>query len=250
MEHHNELYMVEEREQQSFNGPRANQMQETPPQQVAISTPPATSHSRDFTFNSPLTPSPLKQSTSGVPSPFDGLTPVQLKKLKGHTKRTKDQVNLFVEWFTRITGHPPDHYSTITNLANLLSEVRSFSSMNNIDYVKLNPGEQGIILHNENLLMKAVPTEAIPMDFLTTLKIYRRNFSRSMEMGAHQIIGHFLAYTVEIAKSKLGMERLVVHMEFNRPSFPKLEALFMARWTILLHRWLAGYQCVCILLDE
>jgi hypothetical protein len=136
--------------------------------------------------------------------------------MKDHTKRTKDQVNLFVEWFTRMTGHPPDHYSTITNLANLLdtkSEVRSFSSMNNIDYVRLNPGEQGIILHNENLLMKAVPTEAIPMDFLTTLRIYRRNFSRSMEMGAHQIIGHFLAYAVEIAKSKLGMERLVVHTE-------------------------------------
>jgi hypothetical protein len=85
--------------------------------------------------------------------------------------------------------------------------------MNNADYGELNPGEQGIILHNEGFLTKAVPSEAIPMDFLTTLKIYRRNFSRTMEMGAHQIIGHFLAYAVEIAKGKLCMERLVVHTE-------------------------------------
>jgi hypothetical protein len=207
MEELNESYRVEEPEQ-SFSGPTVSRMQETP-QRVSITPRSATSRSR----NSPFTPS-LKQSTSEVPSPYDGLTPVQLKKLKDHTKRTKDQVNLFLEWFTCLTGHTPDHDATITNLADLLkSEVRSFSSMNNADYVKLNPGEQGIILHNEDLLTKAVPSEAIPMDFLTTLKIYRRNFSRTMEMGARQIIGHFLAYAVEIAKSEFCMERLVVHTE-------------------------------------
>ena len=84
--------------------------------------------------------------------------------------------------------------------------------MTNTDYIKLNPGEDGIILHNEDL-MKAVPIEAIPLEFLPTLKIYRRNFSRTMGMGARQIIGHFLAYAVEIAKEKFGMERLVVHTE-------------------------------------
>jgi hypothetical protein len=208
MEHHNELYMIEESKQQSFSGPIASQMQETPP--------PGSSHSRDFTVNSSFTTSPLKQSTSGLPSPYDDLTPVQLKNLKDHTKKTKDQVNLFVEWYTRLTGHTPDHNATITNLADLLdtkSEVRSFSSMNDSDYLRLNPGERGNILHNETLLMKAVPTDVIPVDFLTTLKIYRRNFSRSREMGARQIIGHFLAYAVEIAKSKFGIERLVVHTE-------------------------------------
>ena len=215
MEHHDELYTIEEPEQ-SFSGPRVHPMPRTPPQQIVVSPPTATSHSRDFTVSNPFIPSPLKQSTSGAPSPYDGLSSTHLKKLKDHTKKKKDQVSLFVELFTRLAGYTPDHESTISNLADLLdtkSEVRSFSSMNNIDYVTLNPGEQGIILHNENLLRKAVPTEAIPMDFLTTLKVYRRNFSRSMEMGARQIIGHFLAYAVEIAKSKFDMERLVVHTE-------------------------------------
>ena len=59
--------------------------------------------------------------------------------------------------------------------------------------------------------MAAVPTEMIPVEFLRTLRIYRRNFSRSMEMGARQVIGHFLAYAVEIARSKFSIERLVVH---------------------------------------
>jgi len=151
-----------------------------------------------------------------MPSPYDGLTPLQLKKLKGHTKKTKNQISLYEEWFTRMTGYPPDHDSAVTNLADILdtkSEVRTFSSMNNIDYSKLNPGEQGIIWHNENLLVQAVPTEMIPIDFLSTLKLYRRNLSRSMEMGTCQIIGHFLTYAVEIARHKFGIERLVVHTE-------------------------------------
>lgn len=143
-----------------------------------------------------------------------------------------------VEWLTRLTGHTPD-LVTITNLADLLDtrcEVRSFSSMTNGDYVKLNPGEQGLVLHNENSLTKAVPTDVISMEFLTTLENYQRNFSRSMEMAARQIIGHFLAYDVEIAKIKFGLETLVVQteVEVNPPPFPKLAAQFMARWIILL----------------
>lgn len=45
-----------------------------------------------------------------------------------------------------------------------------------------------------------------------------------MEMGARQIIGHFLAYAVEIAKNKFGMERLVVHtdVEFQPIVIPEI----------------------------
>ena len=56
--------------------------------------------------------------------------------------------------------------------------------MKGIDYSKLNPREQGIIIQNENLLTEAVPAEMLPIDFLRTLKVYKRNFSRSIKMGA------------------------------------------------------------------
>ena len=189
----------------------------TPPHQTTL-RPTVFSPSRGQypPTSSPFTPSLLRQSTSAMPSPYDSLTPLQLKKLKDHTKKRKDQISLYEEWFTRMTGYPPDHNSSVTNLADLLdtkSEVRTFSSMNNIDYSKLNPGEHGIIMHNENLLVQAVPAEMIPDDFLRTLKLYRRNLSRSMKMGTRQIIGHFLTYAVEIARNKFGIERLVVHTE-------------------------------------
>lgn len=43
-------------------------------------------------------------------------------------------------------------------------------------------------------------------------------------MGARQIIGHFLAYAVEIAKVKFGLETLVVQteVEVQPPTIPEI----------------------------
>jgi len=38
-------------------------------------------------------------------------------------------------------------------------------------------------------------------------------FQESMQIGARPIIGHFLAYTVGIAQTKPGVERMVRHAE-------------------------------------
>lgn len=42
--------------------------------------------------------------------------------------------------------------------------------MNDLDYVKLDLGERGIILHNENLLTRVVPIDMIPMGLFNDAK--------------------------------------------------------------------------------
>jgi hypothetical protein len=168
------------------------------------------------TTSSAFTPLSLRNLLSSESSSLDSLSPAQVRKLKDNTRKAKDQVNLFKQWYTNLTGNPPDETLAVNSLASILDakyESRTFSSMTDSDYVKLNPGELGMIMINPTALENSVQEDDIPPEFLTTLAIYRRNVSRSKEMGSRLIIGHFLAYAVEIAKKKFGLERLCVHSE-------------------------------------
>jgi hypothetical protein len=82
----------------------------------------------------------------------------------------------------------------------------------------LNPGERGTISHNDEMLNAVVPNDKIPIEFWPCLQTLQRTFSRSMEMGVSQIIDHFLAYAVDIARMLFGDERLVVHAEVEVPT--------------------------------
>jgi hypothetical protein len=96
--------------------------------------------------------------------------------------------------------------------------------MTDSEYVKPNPDELGMLIINPTALAISVPEADIPPGFLSTLDIYRRNVSRTMEMGSRLIIVHFLAYAVEIAKKKFGLERLCLHteVEVEAPVIPKI----------------------------
>jgi hypothetical protein len=121
------------------------------PQQVAITHRSATSHSP----NSPFTPSPFKQSTSECHLVwwFDTWTS---RKAEGSHENDKRQSQCISRDIHPLDRHTPDHDAILSNLADLhnSSKVRSFSSMNDTDYVKLNFGEHGIILRYENFLTK------------------------------------------------------------------------------------------------
>ena len=103
-------------------------------------------------------------------------------------------------------GQRPDHSALLNGLAAVLDskpEIRTFSSLTVDDYLLLNPGEGGDIMYNETLLNNAVPQDRIPNEFWPSLQTLRRAVSRRMGMGVRQIIGHFLAYAVEISCSTI-----------------------------------------------
>jgi hypothetical protein len=75
----------------------------------------------------------------------------------------------------------------------------------------------GPIFCNDSIFASIVSAEHIPTDFWRPLQILRRTCPRSKEIGVGQILGLFLAYSVDIARASFGMERLVVHTEVEIP---------------------------------
>src|SRR5271167_2374811 len=118
-------------------------------------------------------------------------------------------------------GYAPDHGALINSMASELDkkpELRVFSSLTSQDYLLLNPGERGTIMFNDEMLNSHIPAKNIPEEFWPSLQTLRRTFSRSMEMGVRQIIGHFLAYAVDIARLLFDDARLVVNTEVDVPT--------------------------------
>lgn len=169
---------------------------------------------------SSVTPSPLRDNRSPDLSPYPQLTK-NLKRLKQENKKTRSQVELLSDIIHRWTGEEPDHDAVVTCLAGVLEtkpEIRSFSVLSSEDYALLNPGERGLIQYNQEQLHNQIPHTRIPVDFWPSLQTIRDTCSRRMEMGVRQIIGHFLAYAVKIARTQFeNCERLVVHSEIDVP---------------------------------
>ena len=158
---------------------------------------------------------------SPEPSPYAGLTKKQRKTFKSETKHIEAQVELWSAVFEDIYNQSPDRLVLVNSLArvcDLMSETRTFSSLTTKDYGVLNPGEMGPIICVDLALQSKVSTDRIPTDFWLSLQTLRRTSSRSMEMGVRQIIGHFLAYAVDIARDLFNMKRLVVHTEIEIPA--------------------------------
>ena len=138
-------------------------------------------------------------------------------------KKTRSQVELLSDIIHRWTGEEPDHDAVVACLAGVLEtkpEIRSFSVLSSAaDYALLNSGERGLIQYNQEQLHNQFPHNSIPVDFWPALQTLRDTCSRRMEMGVRQIIGHFLAYAVKIARSQFeNSERLVVHSEIDVPA--------------------------------
>ena len=168
----------------------------------------------------PFTPSPFKGSSPGY-SPYPPLSENHLKRLKDESKRTDSQVRLLSDVYTMLSGETPDHANLIDCLAAVLDSrpvSRTFSALTADDYLRLNPGESGLLICNYELLHDQIPDSYIPNDFWPSLQTLRETFSRRLEMGVRQIIGHFLAYAVKIARKRFdGSDRLVVQSEFDLP---------------------------------
>jgi hypothetical protein len=170
---------------------------------------------------SSVTPSPLRDNRSPDLSPYPPLSEKNLKRLKQETKKTQSQVELLSDIIHLWTGEQPDHDAVVACLADVLEtkpEIRSFSVLSSADYALLNPGERGFIRYNQEQLHIQIPHSSIPVDFWPALQTFRDTCSRRMEMGVGQIIGHFLAYAVKIARTQFeDSERLVVHSEIDVP---------------------------------
>lgn len=170
---------------------------------------------------SSVTPSSLRGIASSDLSPYPPLSEKQLKQLKAEAKKTRSQVELFSDFIQHWTGEQADHDSVVACLADLLeakSDIRAFSVLTSEDYDLLNPGARGIISYNKEQLHNQISHTNIPVDFWPALQTLRDTFSRRREMGVRQIIGHFLAYAVKIARSQFeSSQRLVVHSEVDVP---------------------------------
>lgn len=193
---------------------------QTPSPRRHIAT--ATAHPYRFSPGiSSVTPSPLRDVTSPDLSPYPPLSEKQLKRLEAEAKKTQSQVELFSDFIQRWTGEQADHDSVVACLGDVLEakpDVRTFSVLTSEDYVLLNPGARGIISYKKEQLHNQIPHANIPVDFWPALQTLRETFSRRMEMGVRQIIGHFLAYAVKIARSQFeNSQRLVVHSEVDVP---------------------------------
>lgn len=154
------------------------------------------------------------------PSPYDGLSKKQRKAFKAETKRIDNQVKLWPAVIADLYKESPDRNAIVASLArvcDIVSETRTFSSLTTKDYNILNPGEMGLITCVNSALVSTISPERIPTDFWPSLQTLRRTYSRRMEMGVRQIIGHFLAYAVDIARGLFNMDRLVVHTEIEVP---------------------------------
>jgi hypothetical protein len=162
----------------------------------------------------------MTASSPGL-SPYPPLSEKQIIKLKETSKKSETQVELFSDVFAHLFGQRLDYSALLNSLVAVLDskpEVRTFSSLTTDDYLLLNPGEHGDIMYNETLLNDTVPQDRIPKEFWPSLQTLRHTVSRRMEMGVRQIIGHFLAYAVEIAQRLFQDERLLVHTEVDVPT--------------------------------
>lgn len=163
----------------------------------------------------------LKGFSSPGRSPYLPLSEKQIRRLKEETKKTKSQLELFSDLCAHLYGERPDNSELVAGLGAVLDAKpgsRTFSALTAEDYFLLNPGESGSICYNEEQLHKHIPDTKIPIDFWPSLQTLRHTFSRRMEMGVRQIIGHFLAYAVKIAQSHFNdAQRLVIHSEVDLP---------------------------------
>jgi len=135
-------------------------------------------------------------------SPYPPLSEKQIKRLKEEIKKTESQVGLISDVCALLYRDRPAHDVLVASLGTALDakpDSRMFSALTAEDYLLLNPGERGFISYNKAQLDEHVLDAAIPADFWPSLQTLRHTFSRRMEMGVRQIIGHFLAYAVKIA---------------------------------------------------
>src|SRR5579859_6952125 len=174
------------------------------------------------------TPPPLSNVLYGSspgftpsPSPFDGLSSVQIKKLQRQYQKTDEHVHLIADICHRIYGEVPDHECLVSSIGEALNaapDIRIFSGLTNKDYDVLNRGVKASIDVDERALLEKVPLNAIPDWFWPSQKSYRACLSRKMEMGVRNLIGNVLVAAVEIARSLFGNQRLVVHSEWEIPA--------------------------------
>lgn len=185
-----------------------------PPRTLHSPTSPSFRPQETSLFETPLQPGgfhPYSRPTSSSsapfspdPSPYAGFAKKQRKLFQIETKNIENQVDL---------------WSAISfdRVCDTLPEIRTFSSLTSRDYDILNPGEMGLISIDGSLLTSKIPPDVVPTDFWPSLQTLRRTCSRRKEMGVRQIIGHFLAYAVDIARRLFNMERLLVHTEVEIP---------------------------------
>ena len=192
----------------------------------AFQTPTPARHAPNTRFHPYTSPgefgrSPLTSISSPGLSPYPPLSEKQLKRLKYETKKTGSQVELFSDLCAHLYGERPDHDILVAGLRVVLDakpEVRTFSALTSEDYLLLNPGESGSILYNQEQLHNKVSDSDVPTEFWPSLQTLRHTFSRQMELGVNQIIGHFLGYAVRIAQTRFeDSRRLVVHSEVDLP---------------------------------
>jgi len=137
-------------------------------------------------------------------SPYPPLSAKQVKQLKAETRTIRSQINLISDVVTQMYGRPPEHKMVVTSPGAVIDtkpESRAFSALTAEDYDLLNPGENGVFMYNQKQLNKRIPGTNIPNDFWPSLQTLRLPFSRQVEMGVRQIIGHFLLYHM-LSKSR------------------------------------------------
>lgn len=169
-----------------------------------------------------VTPSPLTGVSSPGLSPYPPLSERQVKRLKEETRKTRSQIDLISDVVARVLGQLTEEETIVACLGAVLDEKlesRTFSALTSEDYLLLNPGESGLFMYNQEQLNRRISHTDIPIDFWPSLQTLRLTFSRRMEMGVRQIIGHFLAYAVKIAQSLFDdSKRLVVHSDVDFPA--------------------------------
>jgi len=150
------------------------------------------------------------------------LSKKQIKRLKKEAKSTRPLVEFLSDVCTQVYGEQPSHDTLVAGLRAALDAKpvsRTFSALTVEDYFLLNPGESASIFYNKEQLHNHISRAAIPNDFWSSLKTLRHAFSRRMEIGVRQIIGHFLAYAVKIAQNRFkDAKRLVAHSEVDMPA--------------------------------
>jgi hypothetical protein len=155
-------------------------------------------------------------------SPYPPLSGEQIERLKEEAKNPGSQVGLISDICALLYGERPAHDVLVASLGAALDakpDSRTFSALTAEDYLLLNPGESGSVFYNKEQLDDHISDAAIPVDFWPSLQTLRHTFSRRMEMGVKQIIGHFLAYAVKIAQNQfVDAKRLVVHSEIDLPA--------------------------------